>query len=135
MSKLINSVNIINQDLVSCSIMSDIKYAQGYITVAVVGFYDEIVQIFENLLHNYNVYIGNIELTDYEWSNGYDDEYLLIIDENCEISIEPLKMNKDYLVYNGDSLYLSLDSDSEIVHKNTATPKNITYFGNMLAIG
>lgn len=86
--------------------------------VSVIGHYEDIEPLIKELVARYtgisfiSLEIGLSGVVD------YDDEYVLSINNEYEVFVEPAKRNDKYLNYDSEVLYIFSDCSSRLIHCN-----------------
>lgn len=80
------------------------------IYISVIGKFREISELIKILLNNENVYIVDTEIISPE-INGYDDEYILTLQDDYKLWCEPMKRKN----YDG---YIGFDTEKVYVFEN-----------------
>lgn len=89
-------------------------------TVCAVFFYNEMEALIRSLLEYPDVCINSISITPPSW-NGYTKEYILTMDENYDIDVEPAWREKNkyhdagYVSFFANVLYIDGDACSSII--------------------
>ena len=117
--RIINTAYFRDFESLIDDVIDRIEYSEEYLSISIIGKYEEIRQLLSAVISNHDVSIEDIELCS-ENCNGYIDEYLLAIYEDEDIGIvvgcEPLKKNGRYFNYGADMVYILENCSSTVQH-------------------
>ena len=85
--------------------------------ISVIGHYEDIEPIIKELARYDDVYFISLEIG-LSGVVEYDDEYILSINNEYEVFVEPAKRNDKYLNYDSEVLYIFSDCSSRLIHCN-----------------
>jgi len=110
-------------DELSADIME--KYAE-YDSVSIVCFYEIATELIKDLLKYEDVMPNLIHLHGFE-SEGYEDEYLITIDEDG-LWCEPLKQGDHYICYVEKAVFVHQECNSAVMSKNMCSEADYICF-------
>ena len=85
--------------------------------ISVIGHYEDIEPIIKELARYDDVYFISLEIG-LSGVIDYDDEYILSINNDYEVFVEPAKRNGKYFNYDSEVLYIFSDCSSKLIHCN-----------------
>lgn len=85
--------------------------------ISVIGHYEDIEPIIKELARYDDVYFISLEIG-LSGVIDYDDEYILSINNEYEVFVEPAKRNDKYFNYDSEVLYIFSDCSSRLIHCN-----------------
>lgn len=85
--------------------------------ISVIGHYEDIEPIIKELARYDDVYFISLEIG-LSGVVDYDEEYILSINNDYEIFVEPAKRNGKYFNYDSEVLYIFSDCSSKLIHCN-----------------
>lgn len=85
--------------------------------ISVIGHYEDIEPIIKELARYDDVYFISLEIG-LSGVIDYDDEYILSINNEYEVFVEPAKRNNKYFNFDSEVLYIFSDCSSRLIHCN-----------------
>ena len=85
--------------------------------ISVIGHYEDIEPIIKELARYDDVYFISLEIG-LSGVVDYDEEYILSINNDYEVFVEPAKRNGKYFNYDSEVLYIFSDCSSKLIHCN-----------------
>lgn len=113
----INDLYVNNISDIACVILDDAIGLDEYGCVSLIAFYDDMKEILKELLNYSSLDLACVELMECEFAN-YFKEYILTIDSDLKIWIQPMFIKDKYLTYESSIVYVTDDCNRKTLDTN-----------------